>query len=42
MDVPYLFYEVTEGGHGAGANLKEVAQHLRTAVDTYFTMKLME
>ncbi|HET9097383.1 MAG TPA: prolyl oligopeptidase family serine peptidase, partial [Candidatus Baltobacteraceae bacterium] len=26
MHIPYLFYEVTEGGHGAGANLKEDAQ----------------
>jgi prolyl oligopeptidase len=25
MGVPYLFYEVTEGGHGAGANLGEDA-----------------
>jgi prolyl oligopeptidase len=41
MDVPYLFYEVTEGGHGAGANLKEVAR--TTALQwTYFTMKLMD
>jgi prolyl oligopeptidase len=38
---PYLFYEVTEGGHAAGANLKQSA---RTAALgwTYFTMKLME
>jgi prolyl oligopeptidase len=41
MGVPYLFYEVTEGGHGAGANLKETAK--TTALQwTYFTMKLME
>jgi prolyl oligopeptidase len=41
MGVPYLFYEVTEGGHGAGANLKEVAQ--TSALQwTYFTMKLMD
>ena len=41
MRVPYLYYEVIEGGHGAGANLKESA---RTAALgwTYFTMKLME
>jgi len=25
MHIPYLFYEVTEGGHGAGANLRELA-----------------
>lgn len=41
MHVPYLFYEVTEGGHGAGANLKETAK--TTALGwTYFMMKLME
>jgi prolyl oligopeptidase len=40
MHVPYLFYEVIEGGHGAGANLKESAK--TTALGwTYFTMKLM-
>src|SRR3954468_11767986 len=26
MQKPYLFYEVVEGGHGAGANLKETAR----------------
>jgi len=41
MDVPYLFYEVTEGGHGAGANLKESA-HTAALGWTYFTMKLMQ
>ncbi len=41
MQVPYLFYEVTEGGHGAGANLKERA-HTSALEWTYFTMKLME
>jgi prolyl oligopeptidase len=36
---PYLFYEVTEGGHGAGANLKERAR--TNALEwTYFTRKL--
>jgi prolyl oligopeptidase len=41
MDVPYLFYEVTEGGHGSGANLREEAQ--TDALEwTYFAMKLME
>ena len=25
MGIPYLFYEVTEGGHGSGANIKESA-----------------
>jgi prolyl oligopeptidase len=40
MHVGYLYYEVIEGGHAAGANLKESA---RTAalIWTYFTMKLM-
>ncbi|MBV8151767.1 MAG: S9 family peptidase [Candidatus Eremiobacteraeota bacterium] len=41
MQVPYLFYEVTEGGHGAGANLKEQAQ-TNALQWTYFTMKLLE
>ncbi len=41
MGVPYLFYEVTEGGHGAGANLAEQA-HTSALEWTYFTMKLME
>jgi prolyl oligopeptidase len=40
MHVGYLYYEVIEGGHAAGANLKESA---RTAalIWTYFTKKLM-
>ena len=38
---PYMFYEVTEGGHGSGANLKEKAK--TTALEmTYFTQKLMD
>jgi len=41
LGVPYLFYEVTEGGHGAGANLKEKAK--TTALEmTYFSRKLMD
>ncbi|HVA28153.1 MAG TPA: prolyl oligopeptidase family serine peptidase [Candidatus Baltobacteraceae bacterium] len=40
MNVPYYFYEVTEGGHGAGANLDERA-HTSALEWTYFTMKLM-
>ena len=41
MGYPYLFYEVTEGGHGSGANLKEKAK--TTALEmTYFTHKLMD
>ncbi len=41
MHVPTLYYEVIEGGHGAGANLKESA-HTSALGWTYFTMKLME
>jgi prolyl oligopeptidase len=37
---PYLFYEVTEGGHGAGANLRERA-HTTALEMTYFIRKLM-
>jgi prolyl oligopeptidase len=37
---PYLFYEVTEGGHGSGANLKESA-HTTALEYTYFTRQLM-
>ena len=40
MGVPYLYYEVTEGGHGAGANLKESAKTAALGY-TYFMMKLM-
>ncbi len=39
--LPYLYYEVTEGGHGAGANLKERAR--TTALEyTYFLQKLAD
>jgi prolyl oligopeptidase len=37
---PYLFYEVTEGGHGSGANLIERA-HTTALEMTYFIRKLM-
>ena len=41
MHIPYLFYEVTEGGHGAGANAKETS--LTTALEfTYLTRRLMD
>jgi prolyl oligopeptidase len=41
MHIPYLFYEVTEGGHGSGANAKETS--FTTALEfTYFTRRLME
>jgi prolyl oligopeptidase len=41
MGLPYLYYELTEGGHGAGANLAERArtQALQT---TYLIQKLMD
>ncbi len=40
LHVPYLFYEVTEGGHGAGANLKERA--FTSALEyTYFARQLL-
>jgi len=39
MGLPYLFYEVTEGGHGSGATLDEQAR--TTALEfTYFARKL--
>jgi prolyl oligopeptidase len=38
---PYLFYEVTEGGHGAGANLREKA-HTNALEFVYFIRKLMD
>ena len=41
MGLPYLFYEVTEGGHGSGANLKEQA-HTTAFEYTYFVRQLME
>jgi prolyl oligopeptidase len=37
---PHLFYEVTEGGHGSGANLRE--QAFASALQwTYRIRKLM-
>ncbi len=40
MGLPYLFYEVTEGGHGSGANLQQSAR--TTAMQyTYFARRLM-
>ena len=41
MRLPYLFYEVIEGGHGAGANLKETA-HTSALEYTYFARQLMQ
>jgi prolyl oligopeptidase len=40
LGVPYYFYEVIEGGHGAGANLKEQA-HTKALEMTYFSKQLM-
>ena len=39
--IPYFFYEVTEGGHGSGANLKEKARTVALEM-TYFARKLRE
>lgn len=39
--IPYYFYEVTEGGHGSGANLREKA-HTTALEMTYFARKLMD
>ena len=39
--LPFLFYEVTEGGHAAGANLKEAA-HTSALEMIYLTRRLMD
>ncbi len=39
--IPYYYYEVIEGGHGSGANLKERA-HTNAVEYTYFTRQLMD
>lgn len=39
--IPYLYYEVIEGGHGAGANIEE-STHTETLEFLYFTRKLMD
>ncbi|MBS0374863.1 MAG: S9 family peptidase [Proteobacteria bacterium] len=41
LGVPYLYYEVIEGGHASGANLKERA-HTTALEMTYFTRRLMD
>ncbi len=41
MHLPYLFYENTEGGHGAGADLKQQA-HTEALTMTYLQRKLMD
>jgi prolyl oligopeptidase len=41
MGLPYLFYEVIEGGHGSGANIEQRAR--TTAMEyTYFARQLMD
>jgi prolyl oligopeptidase len=39
--IPYYYYEVIEGGHGAGANLRERA-HTSAVEYVYFTRQLMD
>jgi prolyl oligopeptidase len=39
--LPYLYWENTEGGHAAGANLKQAARAVALEL-TYFTRKLMD
>jgi prolyl oligopeptidase len=41
MGLPFLYYENTEGGHAAGANLKQQA-HTTALEMVYFTRKLMD
>jgi prolyl oligopeptidase len=41
MGYPYFYYEVIEGGHAAGANLREQA-HTSALEMTYFIRKLMD
>jgi prolyl oligopeptidase len=41
MGIPYLFYEVIEGGHAAGANLKETTR-TRALEMTYYLRQLVD
>ena len=41
MKLPFLYYENTEGGHGAGADLKQAAR-TQALTMTYLQEKLME
>jgi prolyl oligopeptidase len=41
MGLHYLYYEATEGGHGAGVNAREIAEE-RALEMTYLSRKLME
>ena len=39
--LPFFYYENTEGGHAAGANLRQVA-HTVALEKVYLTRKLMD
>ena len=41
MKIPYLFYEVIEGGHGSGANIEQRA-HTDALEFTYLARQLMD
>jgi len=41
MGLPYLFYEVIEGGHGSGANIEQRV-HTTAMEFTYFARQLMD
>lgn len=41
MGLPYLYYEVVEGGHGAGANIEQRV-HTTALEYTYFIRQLMD
>lgn len=41
MKLPYLYYEVVEGGHGAGANIEQ-RSHTTALEYTYFIRQLMD
>jgi prolyl oligopeptidase len=41
MGLPFYYYENTEGGHAAGANLKQAA-HTTALEMVYLTRKLMD
>jgi prolyl oligopeptidase len=41
MNLPFYYYENTEGGHAAGANLRQTA-HTNALEMTYLTRKLMD
>jgi prolyl oligopeptidase len=41
MGLPFFYYENTDGGHSAAANLKEVAKRVSLEF-TYLTRKLMD